>query len=299
MGKDVFRFDSDRFASGDIAIVFSPEGFTLSDGEQLVFSENIQSIWYRRPRIFHTDLKDEKQRQYAENELMQFLEGLWLTKPDVLWMNPVRMLEPARKKILQLHLAARLKFLIPPFVVTNNPDTVRQFYRKHDGSIVFKAINQQVLVKYGNHLRHSAKTTLITDALLDKIELIRKCPAIFQVLVPKVAEIRLTVVGNQLFPVRIEPPTNRQKDSVDWRGQLSVDEDASRFSLIDFPNDLAQRCLALMKELGLVYGAFDFAVDAEGRCWFLELNANGQWYWIQKFTGLPIAKAIADFLANP
>lgn len=47
---------------------------------------------------------------------------------------------------------------------------------------------------------------------------------------------------------------------------------------------------------GLVFGAFDFAVDCEGTPWFLECNPNGQFLWFEGPTGLPLTAAMADLL---
>lgn len=62
------------------------------------------------------------------------------------------------------------------------------------------------------------------------------------------------------------------------------------------PQPVSDGVNQLMTSLGLAYGTLDFIVDPE-ECWyFLEVNPNGQWGWIELATGLPIAHAIADLL---
>ena len=51
-----------------------------------------------------------------------------------------------------------------------------------------------------------------------------------------------------------------------------------------------------MKEFGLNFGCFDIAVTPSGEFVFFECNPNGQWLWIEEFTGAPIGKAIAELL---
>jgi hypothetical protein len=51
-----------------------------------------------------------------------------------------------------------------------------------------------------------------------------------------------------------------------------------------------------MCSLELTFGALDFAVDAAGSWWFYEINPNGQWLWIERQTGLPIAASLAELL---
>jgi glutathione synthase/RimK-type ligase-like ATP-grasp enzyme len=57
--------------------------------------------------------------------------------------------------------------------------------------------------------------------------------------------------------------------------------------------------LTLQRRLGLIYSAFDLVRTPQGEYVFLETNPFGQWLWIEDLTGLPISKAIADFLAAP
>ncbi len=54
-----------------------------------------------------------------------------------------------------------------------------------------------------------------------------------------------------------------------------------------------------MNRLGLRFGALDFLVTPDGEWYFLEINPNGQWAWIEQETGLPISDAIADALLTP
>ena len=59
-----------------------------------------------------------------------------------------------------------------------------------------------------------------------------------------------------------------------------------------------RRCRALVRRLGLRFGAIDMVQTPSGEHVFLEINPNGQWLWIERATGLPIANAIARLLAK-
>ena len=109
---------------------------------------------------------------------------------------------------------------------------------------------------------------------------------LFQARVEKVADVRVTVVGRRVFCVRID------SGLLDWRR----DYERLQYTVVDPPPDIADACLTYLKNLDLVFGAFDFVLTAEGRWVFLEANPNGQWAWLQDVTGLPIASAIADLL---
>ncbi len=51
-----------------------------------------------------------------------------------------------------------------------------------------------------------------------------------------------------------------------------------------------------MDELGLFFGALDFAVTPGGRWVFFEVNPNGQWHWLAVKAGVPLVEAMADAL---
>lgn len=67
-------------------------------------------------------------------------------------------------------------------------------------------------------------------------------------------------------------------------------------AVYQLPEAMADRCIALTRKLGLRFGAIDFVLDQEGQLWFLEINPNGQWGWIETRTGHPIAAAIVSEL---
>ncbi len=54
-----------------------------------------------------------------------------------------------------------------------------------------------------------------------------------------------------------------------------------------------------MRRSGLVFGAFDLVLDHSGEIWFLEVNPQGQWLWVEDLTGMPITSAVADWLSQP
>jgi glutathione synthase/RimK-type ligase-like ATP-grasp enzyme len=82
---------------------------------------------------------------------------------------------------------------------------------------------------------------------------------------------------------------------VDWRkgGRIDLHHEA-----IDLPQNIIDSCIELMSKLNLRFGAIDLVCDLNGDYWFLEINPNGQWAWIENQTKLPIASAIVDELVS-
>jgi hypothetical protein len=119
---------------------------------------------------------------------------------------------------------------------------------------------------------------------------VRHSAHLFQAQVPKVADVRAVVVGEQVFSARISAPPG----VVDWRSEYQ----SLTYEQVTCPNAIRGALARFLAGFGLRFGAFDFAVTADDAWWFLECDPNGQWAWLEDAAGLPITHAIADLLEN-
>jgi len=63
---------------------------------------------------------------------------------------------------------------------------------------------------------------------------------------------------------------------------------------IDYLNKLHQ----MLDKFGLNFGAFDIIPDEDDTLYFIELNPNGQWYWSEIITKMPMVRAMVELLEN-
>ena len=119
--------------------------------------------------------------------------------------------------------------------------------------------------------------------------LIQHAPGIFQELVPKDYEVRLTVVADQMFAAKILSQQN-ELTKIDWR----IAPHEITYEPVELPAEIRNSVKAFMTECGLVYSCLDFIVTPDGRHVFLESNPRGQYLWIEDYTRMPITEAIAD-----
>jgi len=294
-GAQVFRLDVDRLAAGEIKASFraglAGNKFEFRSGSEAISSEEVKSVWYRRPHFFNFSIGDPVQKGYAEKEMDSFLGGLWVTLRDAFWVNDPAKLDLARKKVFQLALARELGFMVPRTLISNNPAEVRDFLADCEGRVVFKAIHIEFL-DFGER-KFNIPTTLLAQEHLGKLDLVSRMPSLFQEFIDKAYELRVTIVGERVFSVRIDSQDNPQT-LVDWRHPSHIT--TLRHTVVHLPQDIQERCLKLLRELGLVFAAIDIAVSKTGEFWFLEINPNAQWYWIEDFTGVLISDAIVDTL---
>lgn len=290
-----FRLDVDTISDGrtKIRIEHSHDAsmFSVESEHGIVTSDEVKSVWYRRPNQYNLAIKDPEQRKFAERELRAVLEGMWQILDNAYWISSPASLMRARDKILQLKLARKIGFSIPKTIITNKSADVIGFYEQHK-KIVFKTIGSGFL-DYGSK-SFNVPTTLITSRHLQNIELVTKLPSLFQVCVPKLYDVRVTIVEKSVFAVKIYSQ-KYPETSIDWRHPLFVNKlNHEPFCL---PFDIHQKCITMMESLGLAYGALDFVVSDTGEYFFLEINPNGQWYWIEDLTKIAISDTIAKELS--
>jgi glutathione synthase/RimK-type ligase-like ATP-grasp enzyme len=228
------------------------------------------------------------ERAFAEKEAYLALNAL-TTTCNCLWVNHPDRERRAASKPAQLFVARQVGLQIPPTVITNDPEEVRSFIDRSTLETVYKALSQP-----RNLDGHKVLFTgLVTEERKAELDLIRITPAIFQQRVPKAYELRVTVVGQKIFAVKIDSQL-RHESKLDWRRALHQVE----YEPLCLPTEIEQKVYAFMHNFGLVYGALDFVVTPDGDHVFLEVNPSGAYMWVEAATGLEITSALADVLGG-
>ncbi len=273
----------------------APEVRLRFEDDDPVDLAEVQAVWYRRPEVpaFDGLERDVAAREFARHEAKAFLDGLqallrcrWLSRPSAI--------RDAGHKIEQLGRAQRLGFTVPPTLVSQSPEEIRAFRDEVGSPIVAKLLSKGPPRAPTLGEQYVVMTTPLTDDDLAADETLRICPTLFQPLIPKAFELRVTVVAAQVFACRIDSQAT-ERTKIDWR---NYDLDNTPHTAWDMPEELCERCRAIVADYGLSFGAIDLIVTPEEEVVFLELNPNGQWGWIEELTGLPIAEAHARYLSG-
>jgi hypothetical protein len=117
------------------------------------------------------------------------------------------------------------------------------------------------------------------------------CPAIFQERIEAQLDIRVTAIGRDLYAAEIESQAG--ESPLDWRFDHTV---PFRPHMLD--SETSSQLYALMRRLGLVYGAIDLRLTPQGEYVFLEINPSGQYLFIELLTKMPLSDRMAEFLAG-
>lgn len=261
---------------------------TDEDGQGIDLA-GIRAVWQRRATPFVMDERmSAPERAFAYGEARRGFGGVLSALDRCLWVNDPMAAARAEYKPLQLAEAARVGLAIPETVITSDPPAAHDWASKLGRPIVYKPMNGVV------HADEGEIRLLYTAPVVDPVGLLDPAfgftAQMLQERIPKAFEARVTVVGREIFAVRIDASSTAAQE--DWRS----DYDSLAYSVIKLPHDLKAKLLMLMSRLGLVYGAFDLIHDTCGRWVFLEVNQGGEFGWLADKTGLPIYSAMADLL---
>jgi glutathione synthase/RimK-type ligase-like ATP-grasp enzyme len=254
---------------------------------------DVKLAWLWRPSVpVAGDVADPFMRLYAAHETAHVIEDLWCSLRCP-WV-PARpeALRTANYRFAQLAAAARVGFEMPDTLVTNDPDAFFRFRQEHPGPVISKAAGpgpNRIAGREG-----SVGTVLVSHGDLGGASALRHAPVTFQPYVNKRSEIRVTVIGERVHAVEIDSQAT-YRTRVDWR---NFDARHTPHRPYTLPRSVANACRSLVRELNLVYGAIDLILTPDGKHVFLEINANGQFGWLEDRTGIPMTEELVDLLVE-
>jgi glutathione synthase/RimK-type ligase-like ATP-grasp enzyme len=307
MGHEPVRLNTDDIPSNIVMSLGFENGDNNWRGSIKVLANGlvievdaIRSVWWRRPAEFGlpNDLS-EQEREFASDEIDHALQGLWASL-DCYWISHPDLIRRASWKGEQLRRAARLGFEVPRTLITTDPDEARAFYDVCDGRMIFKVMSDPFLGGPKAARKHpdlpiehyESSTTLVTESELTQLDTVRLVPCMFQEYVPKHLELRVTVIGDEIFAAEIHSQAD-ERTSIDWR-HYDVDIPYRAAAL---PVEVAERCLALVRSYGLNFSAIDLILTPDGRYVFVENNPNGQFIFVEKLVPeLRMTEALATCL---
>ena len=245
----------------------------------------VRAVWWRRPQPFRLDpqVQEQQHQMFALTECREVFQGLWRTL-DASWINDPMLDDMAHRKTYQLELAESIGLSVPRTLVTNDPSDARAFIQE-------QGVGRTIYKPFTGTPAAWRETRLVGEDEVTKLDLVRLAPLIFQEYIEGV-DIRVTVVGDRIFPAEVD--VSQGDYPVDFRMNM----DQATIGATELPRDVEQKLHTLMKRLGLVYGAVDFRRRADGEHVFLEINPAGQWLFVELQTGQPIARAVAERLAE-
>ncbi|RSO15391.1 ATP-grasp ribosomal peptide maturase [Streptomyces sp. WAC 06725] len=283
-GVPVVRLDSADFPHAlTLAATLTSDGLagTVTTPSRAADLSGVRSLYYRRPSGFGFPHLAEQDARFALTQARYGLGGVLASLPGCLYVNHPHRIGDAEFKPSGLAAAASCGFRLPPTLITSDPEAARTFIKEH-GPVIYKPLSTPLY-----RIDGVSCTVEVAEVTAEEIDdTVAGTAHLFQRRVDKAADVRVTVIGEHVFCVRID------SGLLDWR----TDYEALTYTVVQPPPGVPQALAAYLDHFRLVFGAFDFAVDRQGRWWFLECNPSGQWAWLEPETGLPMVAAMADLL---
>jgi hypothetical protein len=281
-------FDTARFP-GEIRLDMTPgigdgsKATAVIDGVRRDLSA-VRAVWWRRPQPF--DIQAEviggEDRGFAYGECQAAIAGLWSCL-DAHWVNNPGCDEVAARKVYQLKVAGELGLRVPRTLVTNDPDSAAAFIdAEGEAGTIYKAFSATE--------RAWRETRLLQPQERRQLDAVRFAPVIFQEHIRADIDLRITVIGDVMFPAEI------LSGETDYHVDFRMTMHAATIRPHVLPDEVVKKLRAFVGALGLIYGAIDMRLTPEGEYVFLEINPAGQWLFIEERTGQPITAALAEYL---
>jgi glutathione synthase/RimK-type ligase-like ATP-grasp enzyme len=245
----------------------------------------VHTVWYRRPRLPKLShlLPFEADRAFALAEWSAALNGVIASLGARFVNDPTS--QRGASKPRQLQVAKQVGLAIPETLITNNAREARRFVERFCSRVVHKALTAPP-----DRFLATKRWSEADGAALEHLGL---APTIFQEEIQGSLDLRITVIGERLFAAGF-PPTKLKNAGDNWIDNRLTLEVPYREHVL--PSSVKTRILAIMTGLGLSFGTIDMKINKSDDYVFLEVNPQGQFLYVEILTGLPLARAMAEFL---
>ena len=246
---------------------------TLTVAGERISLDSLRSV-YARPLELPYRQWDSTGAERARRLHEQLFE--WLEIAPALVVNRPNAMQSNSSKPLQIQLIGESGFLVPETLVTSDGGEAHAFWKRH-GRVVYKSTSG---------IRSIVRE--LDERAAGRFGLLRALPVQFQEFVPGV-DIRVHVTGNRTFAAEIV------SSGPDYRyaGQQGGE---SILTAIELPDEVAGRCVALSRLMGLPLSGIDLRRRPDGEYVCFEVNPMPAYTYFQSHTGLPIGEGLAEML---
>jgi glutathione synthase/RimK-type ligase-like ATP-grasp enzyme len=254
-------------------------------------------VWIRRPEPPSLNPGvAEADRKFAQGEYRWFSDSVMylLELLPVRCVNKYSAARMIRNKSVQLVLAQSCGMRVPATLMSNAPESVKNYLHHQAMPSICKAFFPHVWRGNGDQSVAVTETFPLTEDILPADEVLTYAPAIYQQRVAKQFDVRMVLLGTAVYSYALYNP----KGSIDWRQDVA--QGIVGVESVATPDEIRRQVLAFAQKSGIVFGSFDFAVDGDGAWWFLEVNEEGQFLWLDDFNpGLHVQEKFLAFLTLP
>jgi hypothetical protein len=273
----------------------------LDDEPRVVLGQDVVEpgdvIWIRRleqpvgnPKVAEADKK------FAALEYRSFHHAVayGLETLPVWVINRFSASRFINNKSVQLQFARSCGLRVPKALMSNSPKGVKDFLDHNRNRTICKAFAPHVWQRQSAGGVAVTETFELTRDRLPADEVLTYAPGIYQDMVVKQFDIRTVLMGERVYSYALRTPLK----ALDWRQDAGMGK--IEVEIVATPPDVEGGIVAFAKKSGVCFGSIDFAVDVHGNWWFLEINEQGQFLWLDQFNPeIKIQEKFCAFITAP
>jgi len=289
------RFDTDTVLK-NVSFAYEPGQPRVQIEGDWHRPEDFSTVWYRRPEklVSHISGSQGPEAACSLDEWSESLEGFFAHIPSSRWINYPAANALASRKLEQLTSVQQFGFKIPESIVTQDPETLRSFFRRHQGEIIVKPMGRAYIERPDEASDTVIFTNQVNASELDDLADLCECPTLFQQEIRKVSDVRITVVDSDVHAFELMANDDSGRQRCDIRRNNMADVEYRKISL---PKNVSSAVHELMAFYRLRFAAIDMAVADDGTWYFFEVNPNGQWAWLDLCGVADIYKSFVQSIA--
>ena len=269
-GSEVVRFDLDFLHH--VGFRWSPDGVTLSS--RFIQWREVSAVYWRKPSDPICHDMPQLERFELQQRLHVFRSMSAVARKLGIWHLVDPLHEYKIPKPLQLECASGC-FQIPSWEISIGGTA------SIPKPIVSKAL-APVPVK--------GDRGMVTTKIERPDELDPRFTWFFQSAVEAMLDATVVYCCGAMWGFALDRPSGAEW--IDWRIVMDNHREAA-WRRFEVPKPIRQSIDAFMRRLGLSYGRLDFLVDANEVWWFLEVNPNGQFGWLDPHNANGVLAAVA------
>jgi glutathione synthase/RimK-type ligase-like ATP-grasp enzyme len=254
---------------------------------------DIESVWYRRSHNLGSGLTDVLEKEFlssAYGEIRTTLFGM-LESLNCFQISKFSQYRRLDSKEEQMKIASYLGLNVPETCITNNPQEAKRFVKERPNGVISKMQSSFAVMKDG--VENVVFTNLVKEEDLNDIDSLQYCPMQFQEKLEKKLELRVTIVGDEVFAFAVDSQKS-ETAKLDWRKDgNALLEDWFPYEL---PVDVKEKLLQMMDIYQINYGAIDIIVTPNDEYYFLEINSAGEFFWLDRLIDGAISEQMAKVL---
>lgn len=276
-GEGIFRLNYDLWKDYDLA--FTQDGWEIGNPAGLsISSKTVTKVfWWKAFQYYNLD--EDKlisaEVRYIFKEIYSWCAIRKMAKGNFIdWHN--------RYGKMNLLNIAKDYFPIPETLVTIRKSGVDRMATK---DIVAKSLSSEI----------SSENTVMATTAVNPDVLDPAFPWYLQAKIDSLWDVTVFQCGERLFAFK---RSRKDLKGLDWRTEQTFDYSKKEWHFFELDSSSSEKIIALSSKLGIEFGRYDFMTDMSDNLWFLEVNANGQWVFLDFFNEYGLLDCVVDWLKN-